>query len=442
MNPSLVCFEPFLPAALFTFGCDLHCLACGGLLEVGYDFGSRSGAPQRLWRERRMSNLPIDQSGVWRYREMIPFLAPDARVVTLREGDTPLLDAPHAASYGGLRALTCKHQGYNPTGSFKDNGMTCGAAQALALGMTRVACVSTGNTSASMAAYAAAAGLQAVIFLPHGNISFGKLAQALEYGARTLQVEANFDQILKLVRQLAEQMGIYLLNSINPFRIEGQKTIIVEMMDQRDWSPPDWIVVPGGNLGNVSAFGKALVEMKAVGLIRKMPRLAVIQAAGAAPFYDYVQSGSGGDFHAVEKPETLATAIRIGDPVSWPKAGMALRESGGVAERVTEQEIADAKARIGQCGIGCEPASAATLAGIKKLVAAGVMDRDADVVAVLTGHVLKDPDYIYRYHTGQLKTPAGETLVSMFGNEPCQVEADPDRIRALLEMVPGPLAPA
>src|SRR6185295_622026 len=292
------------------------------LLEAVYPNPEQSAEELKaLWRHRRTSNAPLEQSGVWRYREFLPFLPDYGRVVTLREGNTPLLDAPRAAQYGGLDRLTFKHQGFNPTGSFKDNGMTCGATQAIALGMKRVACVSTGNTSASMAAYAAAAGLQPIIFIPHGNISYGKLAQALEYGAKTLQVEANFDQILALVRTLADRLGIYLLNSMNPFRIEGQKSIVIEMMDQRDWNAPDWIVLPGGNLGNTSAFGKGLRELHEVGLIDKMPRLAVIQAEGSAPFYEFVEGANkGGEFTPVTNPETLATAIRIGDPVSWPKA--------------------------------------------------------------------------------------------------------------------------
>jgi threonine synthase len=202
------------------------------------------------------------------------------------------------------------------------------------------------------------------------------------------------------------------------------------MLDQRDWRVPDWIVLPGGNLGNTSAFGKALREALALGLIDRMPRLAVIQAEGSAPFYDFV--ASGGEFHAVEKPETLATAIRIGDPVSWPKALREVRESHGVVEKVTEQEIADAKAQIGRCGIGCEPASAATLAGIRKLTARGIIDRGADVVAVLTGNLLKDPDYIYRYHTGKLETPGGVKIRSTFGNQSVLVPSDPDRIAELL----------
>jgi threonine synthase len=310
--------------------------------------------------------------------------------------------------------------------------MTCGVAQALRLGMTRVACVSTGNTSASMAAYSSAAGLQSVIFIPHGNIAYGKLAQALEYGARTLQVEANFDQILALVMQLAKRIGIYLLNSINPFRIEGQKTIMLEMMDQRDWRVPDWVVLPGGNLGNTSAFGKALREMRDLGLIPRLPRLAVIQAEGSAPFYNLLRSQDRSRLNPVDHPQTLATAIRIGDPVSWPKALYEVTCSGGVAEKVTEQEIADAKAIIGRCGIGCEPASAATLAGIRKLTAAGTIARDADVVAVLTGNVLKDPDYIYRYHTGTLEAPDGTRIMPNFGNAPTVVPNDADRIAEIL----------
>jgi threonine synthase len=406
------------------------CPRCAALLEAGdRSLALDPATTKRLWRERRMSNAPLDQSGVWRYREMLGFF--DERqhcAVTLREGNTPLLNAPKAAEYAGLDAVTFKHQGFNPTGSFKDNGMTAGATVALRLGMKRVACVSTGNTSASMAAYAAAAGLTPIIFLPHGNISYGKLAQALEYGALTLQVEANFDQILALVRVLADETGIYLLNSVNPFRIEGQKTIMVEMLDQRDWRVPDWVVVPGGNLGNVSAFGKGLRELHAMGFIDRLPRLAVVQAARSAPFYDYFHDGERAKFVSVTEPETLATAIRIGDPVSWPKAIHEVETSGGVVERATEQEIADAKAVIGQCGIGCEPASAATLVGLKKLRAAGVIAADADVVAVLTGNVLKDPDYIFKYHTGALKTPWGEGIEPNFGNRPVVLPNDAGRI--------------
>jgi len=431
MSAYLACFEE---SCREQFAADLviyNCPRCGGLLEVQYS-GSQPPAAElkRTWRERRMSNAPLDQSGVWRYREAIPFLDDLRHAVTLREGSTPLLSGPQAARYGGLDSLIFKHQGFNPTASFKDNGMTCGVAQAMRLGRNRVACVSTGNTSASMAAYAAAAGLAPLIFIPNGNISYGKLAQALEYGARTFQVNANFDQILALVRVLAEKLGIYLLNSINPFRIEGQKTIAIEMMDQRDWIAPEWIVLPGGNLGNTSAFGKALREMHSSGLITRMPRLAVVQAEGSSPFYDYMLHK--GEFTANVHPETLATAIKIGDPVSWPKARFELDATAGVVERVTEQEIADAKAVIGLCGIGCEPASAATLAGIRKLTASGTMRADADVVAVLTGHVLKDPDYIYRYHMGTLEAPDGTAIAPRYGNKPVVVANDADEIAKLI----------
>ena len=433
MVPELVCFDKSCRARYPITEVIYSCPSCGALLEVSYrGLQLDPAALKATWRERRKENDPLNASGVWRYRELMPFLDDYCHVVSLREGNTPLLDAPRAASYGGLHRLSFKHQGFNPTGSFKDNGMTCGAAQARRLGTTRVACVSTGNTSASMTAYAAAAGLQPIIFIPHGNISYGKLAQALEYGAQTLQVEANFDQILALVRTLAERLGIYLLNSINPFRIEGQKSIVIEMMDQRDWEPPDWIVLPGGNLGNISAFGKALRELHGQGFVARLPRLAVVQATGASPFFNFMQDPAAGSFRAVKDPETLATAIRIGDPVSWPKAWQEISASGGVVEKVTEEEIADAKAQIGLCGIGCEPASAATLAGIRKLTAAGTLGPDADVVAVLTGNLLKDPDYVYRYHTGQLKTASDHLVHGSFENRPQVVPNDADRIAELL----------
>jgi threonine synthase len=432
MLAELACFEQHCRERFPIDEAIYNCPDCGGLLEVVFtEDRMEAEAWKKSWRERRTSNRMLDQSGVWRYRELLPFDGHHHQVVSLREGNTPLLDAPRAARYGGLDHITFKHQGFNPTGSFKDNGMTCGVTQAIRLDRQRVACVSTGNTSASMAAYAGAAGLDAIVFIPHGNISYGKLAQALEYGARTLQVEANFDQILALVRVLAERLGIYLLNSINPFRIEGQKSIIFEMLDQRDWNPPDWIVLPGGNLGNTSAFGKALRELCQFGLIHKLPRLAVIQAEGAAPFFDFMQRRD--EFRSVKEPRTLATAIRIGDPVSWPKALHEVTVTNGVVEKVSEQEIADAKAIVGQCGIGCEPASAATLAGIQKLTRAGVIHSDDDVVAVLTGNVLKDPDYIYRYHTGQLKDPDDNAIQARFGNSPIVVPNDADAIARILE---------
>jgi len=433
MPSSLVCFNPACDAS-FPLDEPLYaCPSCSALLEVKPDYAFADAAEwKKLWDGRRLSREPLDVSGVWRFRELLDFAAPE-HIVTIREGNTPLFDAPRAARYAGLDAIQLKHQGYNPTASFKDNGMTAGATQARKLGMKRVACVSTGNTSASMAAYAAAADLQAIIFLPHGKIAYGKLAQALEYGALTVQVEANFDQILALVRKLADELGIYLLNSINPFRIEGQKSIVVEMLDQRGWQVPDWIVLPGGNLGNVSALGKGLRELRELGIIDREPRVAVVQAAGAAPFHAYYERHFQGDFESVSDPETLATAIRIGDPVSWPKAAYELKRLNGVVESADEQEIADAKAMIGRAGIGCEPASAASLAGVKKLVEEGTIRADDDVIAVLTGHLLKDPDYVYRYHTGALETPAGEKLASTFGNAPVVMPNDAKKIAEFLD---------
>jgi len=433
MAAELVCFNPDCRSRRGIDEVLYECPDCGGLLEVLLDVPlGQADSLGALWERRRMSRDPADVSGVWRYREILPPVADRKRIVTLREGNTPLLDAPRAASYAGLDALQFKHQGYNPSASFKDNGMTVGVTQARKLGMQRVACVSTGNTSASMAAYAAAGGLQAVIFIPHGAIAYGKLAQALEYGALTLQVEANFDQILELVRRLANDLGIYLLNSINPFRIEGQKTIAIEMLDQRGWEVPDWIVLPGGNLGNVSALGKALRELRQMGLIDRRPKLAVAQAEGAAPFFDLFQRPDRSRIHPVENPRTLATAIRIGAPVSWTKARFEVEASGGAAVSVSEQEIADAKAVIGRCGIGCEPASAATLAALRKLTAEGRIAPDEDVVGVLTGHLLKDPDYVYRYHTNQLEI-SGVKLESNFANQPVVMPYDAGRIADFLE---------
>ncbi len=433
MRAELLCTEASCGARYPITDVIYTCPQCRGLLEVSY-----SGDPgnpwdlMRIWRERRMVMQPIEQSGVWRYREMFPFLEDASHIVTLHEGNTPLLDGARAASYAGIDRVTFKHQGFNPTGSFKDNGMTAGASQALRLGRTRVACVSTGNTSASMAAYASSAGLEPIIFIPNGNIAYGKLAQALEYGAKTLQVEANFDQILALVRTLADRLGIYLLNSVNPFRIEGQKSIVIEMLDQMEWAVPDWIVLPGGNLGNVSAFGKALRELKQWGFIDREPRLAVVQAEGSRPFYDFLQKG-GKDFVPNPHPETLATAIKIGDPVSWPKAKREIERTKGVVEFATEKEIADAKAVIGLCGIGCEPASAATLAGIRKLRQNGTIHPKDRVVAVLTGNVLKDPDYIYRYHTRQLLAPDQSPIEPQFANSPTVVPNDIEVIATMLE---------
>lgn len=413
------------------------CKRCGGLLDVSYDFRLPASVDEMKarFRKRRTMDANIERSGVWRFRELLPFAADPSHIVTLNEGNTPLYDAPRSAHYAGLERLRFKHQGMNPTGSFKDNGMTTGVTQAVRLGATAVACASTGNTSASMAAYAARAGLRALVFIPAGQVAYGKLSQALEYGATVIEIEGNFDDAMRIVREIAEETDIYLLNSINPFRLEGQKAIAIELIEQCAWQPPDWVVLPGGNLGNSSAFGKAISELLELGFIDHASRLAVIQAEGASPFYELFASVDQSAFQAQAQPATLATAIRIGNPVSWKKALRAVRQTEGVVERVSEQELADAKAMIGRDGIGCEPASAATLAGVKKLVAAGVIKATDDVAAVLTGNLLKDPTYTVAYHTDKLTidSPGGpQTITGSFANRPVRVAADKQEIKRLL----------
>jgi len=370
------------------------CASCGGLQEVGYRFDAADPSRWRsLWRERHGSNLEVDRSGVWRYRELLPFLADEVPHISLGEGSTPLVSAPQAATWAGLERLEVKHLGVNPTGSFKDLGMTACISHAVAQGAPMVACASTGNTSSSMAAYAARAGLRALLFVPEGAVSSAKLAQAIDFGALVVETGKNFDQALRLLREVAGDLGWYVVNSINPYRIEGQKTVIVELLEQRDWIVPDWVVVPGGNLGNVSAIGKGLLELASFGLISKVPRMIVVQANGSNPFFRLWSAGVG-TLQPVAEPETRATAIRIGNPANWPKALRALRWSEGLCESVSDQEIAEAKEALGRDGIGCEPASATTVAGLRKLRQCGQIAPDADVVAILTGHQLKDVDYI------------------------------------------------
>ena len=373
------------------------CPRCGNLLEVHGDLSGLDGAALRsVWIERRRSNLPLDGSGVWRFRELVSFFHDPTSVISLAEGRTPLLDAAATGAWAGGVLLSIKHQGANPTGSFKDLGMTAAITRAAALGVPVVACASTGNTSSSMTAYAARAGLKALVFVPSGKISAAKLAQAIDLGAFVIELGENFDQAFSLVRAASADLGLYLVNSVNPFRIEGQKTLAFELMEQRDWRVPDYIVVPGGNLGNVSAIAKGFREMRELRLVDRTPRLVVIQSAGADAFCRLVSSGAQ-ELVPVLQPETEATAIRIGNPANWRKARRALAETRGLCESVTDAEIFEAKRVLARDGIGCEPASAATLAGIRKLRAAGRIEPRADVVAVLTGHQLKDPDYVIRH---------------------------------------------
>src|SRR3954454_25139708 len=353
---------------------------CGELLSV-----ERDAMPDhKVFDARLGSRKTIDRSGVWRFREAV-LNVPDTEIVTHPEGATRLYER------GGI---FFKHEGENPTGSFKDRGMTVAMTQAKRLGACAVACALTGNTSASLAAYAAQAGLRALVFIPAGKVAAGKLAQTLAYGATALQVRGDFDVAMRLVREACDRLGIYLVHSINPFRIEGQQTIVWELLQDLEWNAPDWIVVPAGNLGNTSAFGKALREAHAAGWIERMPRLAAIQASGANPFYRGFSEAFATRHRVVA--ETVASAIRIGDPVSYEKAVAAIRATNGVVEEVTDAELMAAKREIDAMGIGCEPASATTLAGVHKLRAAGVMREDERIVCVLTGHILKDPDAILR----------------------------------------------
>jgi threonine synthase len=381
---------------------------------------ARGLALRRLFETRARANAPGEGSGVWRYRELV--LPGRGQTVSHPEGNTKLYHRGAIASYAGLDELQLKHEGENPTGSFKDRGMTVAATQAKRTGASAVACASTGNTSASMAAYAANAGLKAFVFVPAGKIAAGKLAQALAYGARTLLVKGDFDACLKLARESSMELGIRLLNSVNPWRIEGQKTIVLELLQQLRWEPPDWIVVPAGNLGNTSAFGKALTEARDLGLIDRLPRIAAIQARGASPFYKSFKTSFKRRFKM--KADTMATAIRIGNPASFDRGALAIRETNGVVAAVSDAEILAAKAVIDAAGIGCEPASAATLAGIRQLVRAGTMRRSERIVAVLTGTVLKDPQAVIDFHMSRRSKGA---------NRPVEVEAKVKEVERLLK---------
>jgi len=400
-----------------------RCPRCGGLLEIAHrPPGLGREALLLRFTERRGRGSGVAASGVWRFRE---FVLPSAeKVVSHPEGNTPLLHREAIDRWSGIGGLLLKHEGHNPTGSFKDRGMTVGVTQAVRIGARAVACASTGNTSASLAAYAAQAGIPALVLVPAGNVASGKLAQSLAYGARTLLVRGGFDDCLRLVQEAGERLGVYLLNSINPFRIEGQKTIVLEMLEQLGWNPPDWIVLPAGNLGNTAAFGKALREALAWGLIDRVPRVAAVQAAGAAPFARSFEEGFARR-HRVE-PETVATAIRIGDPASHDRAVRTIRETDGVVLAVTDEQILEAKAAVDASGVGCEPASAASVAGARELARRGTIAPGARVVAVLTGHVLKDPGMLLEYHVERDPPPPG-------ANRPVEIAADLREVERVLK---------
>jgi threonine synthase len=397
-----------------------RCDSCGdALAEVRVAPRKDAARLVALFRQRRLARSGPDRSGVWRYRELVHPTVPLDAIVTRHEGETGLYRSKALETFAGLADLQVKHEGENPTGSFKDRGMTTGVTEALRGGARALACASTGNTSASLASYAAVAGVRAIVFIPEGKISTGKLAQTLAYGATVLQVKGSFDDAMRLVDEAADALGLGLLNSINPWRIEGQKAIALEILDELDWRAPDWIILPAGNLGNVSAIGKGCREALAAGLIDRLPRLAAVQARGASPFARFFEArrrDRAARFVDEPSPETIATAIRIGAPRSWEKAIRELDASKGVALSVTDDEIMAAKAAIDNAGIGCEPASAASLAGARVLTREGVMKKTDRVVAVLTGHVLKDPEAALRS-----------------GRSPVVVEPNLDAIRRALE---------
>ena len=431
---------------------DFRCPTCGDLFEVFYPgwqtarssqaTGRRAEDLKHLWRDRKTSQAPADLSGVWRFRELLPTLKSEP--ITLREGNTPLYDLPRCARAAGMQSLQAKHQGMNPTASFKDTGMTTAASFARQEGFRWVACASTGNTSASMAAYAARGGMRSLVLIPEGKISWGKLSQALDYGAVTCQLRGDFDGCVRVLSELVKRRPIYLLNSVNPYRLEGQKTAAIELLEQLSWQPPEHIIVPGGNLGNSSALGKALLEMKELGLISRLPKLSVIQAEGANPFVRSIREDGGAKLTPMQA-DTLATAIRIGNPASWKKAQKVLKATGGEVEEVSEIEIALAKAEIGADGVGCEPASAVTLAGLKKLVKRGFVKSNESVVLILTGHVLKDPEFTLKFHRGDLFTGTpDEKHAAMLGAQqraPLVLDATVDAVSGVLDKfdreVPG-----
>lgn len=445
------------PACRATYAIDevrVACDRCGNLLDVAYPW-DRLPVPTSLaefeqkWSRR---NDPHCFSGVWRFHDLLPF-APVEQCVTVGEGQTLLHASKGVAKYVGVTPgrLHLQYEGMNPSGSFKDNGMSAAFSHARLVGANRAACASTGNTSASLALYCSVTQLmKAVIFIGSGKISYGKLSQALDYGALTVQITGDFDDAMARVQEVSKQLGIYLVNSVNPFRLEGQKTIMLRVLESLGWEVPDWIVVPGGNLGNSSAFGKAFHELHELGLIKRIPRLAVINAAGANTLYELVEKrglrwndGKPNMETACQyydemdaqklRASTIASAIEINRPVNLTKCIRALEWCNGVVREVTDQEILDAKAQVGAGGMGCEPASAASVAGVKKLVAEGVIGPNERVVCILTGHQLKDPTATVAYH-GSDKQKFDEVLGSRgvrtaeFANRAVAVPNDLDAI--------------
>jgi len=421
-----------------------ECPECGELLDICYNW-DKIEVPDKMsdfakrWGTR---NNRLDFSGVWRFRELLDFCK-DKYKVSIGEGQTVLEQNCAIAKYMGMKpdCLFLEYEGLNPSGSFKDNGMTAAFSHAVMVGAKSCACASTGNTSASMAVYAHSCGLKSTVFIGSGRIAFGKLSQAMDYGAKTIQILGDFDDCMRQVQDVCKELGLYLLNSLNPFRLEGQKAIMYRIIEQMGWTTPDWIVVPGGNLGNSSSFGKAFYELKQLGLIERIPRVAIINATGADTLTELVNNkglawNNGNvdqsiidDYYADLtarnfSPHTCASAIEISRPVNLKKCLRTIDICNGIVMAVTDDEIRDAKALIGKYGLGCEPASAATIAGLKHLLADGVIDKNQRVACVLTGHVLKDPNLTVNYH----KEKQGE-----FSNPPIEAPNDLEEIIKLMK---------
>ena len=419
------------------------CPNCGELLDARYNW-DKIAVPGKLsefgkrWASR---DKRLDLSGVWRFRELLNF-CPDEHKVTIGEGQTILQQNDAVAEYVDMKPgrLFLQYEGLNPSGSFKDNGMSAAFSHAMMVGAKSCACALTGNTSASVALYAHSCGLKCTVFVGSGRIAFGKLSQAMDYGAQTIQIRGDFDDCMRQVQDVCTKLGLYLLNSLNPFRLEGQKTIMYRIIEQLGWELPDWIIVPGGNLGNSSAFGKAFGELKELGLIKRIPRMAIINATGADTLTDLVNNKNlvWNDSKVEQKiiddyyadltarnfsPHTCASAIEISRPVNLKKCLRAIDICDGIVRAVSDEEICDAKAIIGKWGLGCEPASAATIAGLKHLRTEGIVGADERVACVLTGHLLKDPNVTVNYHKDKL----GE-----FSNPPIEAPNDLDAIIKLI----------
>ena len=397
------CHEKYSPKEII-----YYCEKCGGLLTVTYDFEKiKLKMEKTRWEKRPLS--------VWKYKEILPVLD-ESKIVSLREGGTKLYKCDKLGEKFGLKNLYVKNEGENPTGSFKDRGMTVGVTKALEYGVKTVVCASTGNTSASLAAYATKAGVECLVLIPSGKIAYGKLAQAIVYGAKVVQVKGNFDDALNIIVKLSlDYKGVYLLNSINPYRLEGQKTLAFEVFNQLKGKVPERVVVPVGNAGNISAIWKGFLEFKELGFTDNLPKMIGVQAEGAAPIAKAIKAGEE-TIKPVPQPETVATAIRIGSPVNWKKALKAIKQSNGKAEIVSDEEIVEAQKLLARSeGIFVEPASASTIAGLKKLCEMGEIDKDEVIVCVATGHGLKDPN-----------TPVN------FSPKPLEVEADLKVVKRLV----------